>query len=60
MLPLATSVTVHVIAQKITYTMNVKAQRAKAFEVGRYTLKNKFNFVLLNINLMPKLQEAFV
>jgi len=36
-MPLATSVTVHVIAQKIADTTNVKPQWAKRFEVGRYT-----------------------
>jgi hypothetical protein len=35
--PLATSVTVNVIAQKITDTAQVKPQWAKIFEVGRYT-----------------------
>jgi hypothetical protein len=48
-MPLATSVTVHVIAQKITDTRHVKPQRAKRFEVGRCTFKNKFKFVLLKI-----------
>jgi len=33
----ATSVNVHVIAQKITDTTHVKPQRAKRFEIGRYT-----------------------
>jgi len=36
-MPLATSVTVHVIAQKITDTMQVKPEWAKRFGVGRYT-----------------------
>jgi len=35
-MPLATSVTVHVIAQKITDTTHVKPQWAERFEVGRY------------------------
>ena len=35
-MPLAISVTVHVIAQKITDTTYVKPQWAKRFEVGRY------------------------
>jgi len=37
-MPLATSVTVHVIAQKITDTTRVTPQWAKRFEVGRHTL----------------------
>ena len=36
-MPLATSVTVQVIAQKITDTTHVKPQWAKRFEVGSYT-----------------------
>ena len=60
MIPLATSVTVHVSAQKITDTTHVKPQRAKRFEVGRYTFKNKFKLVLLKITLMPQTNEAFV
>jgi len=36
-MPLATSVTVHVIAQKMTDTTHVKTQWAKRSEVGRYT-----------------------
>jgi len=35
-MPLATSVTVHVIAQKITDTTHVKPQSAKRFQVGGY------------------------
>jgi len=35
-LPLATYVTVHIIAQKITDITRAKRQRAKRFEVGRY------------------------
>ena len=38
-MPLATSVTVHVTAQKITDTTYVKTQWAKRFEVGRYTFQ---------------------
>jgi len=34
---LATSVTVHVIAQKITDTTRVKPRWAKSFEIRRYT-----------------------
>ena len=36
-MPLATSVTVRVIAQKITDTAHIKPQWAKRFEVGMYT-----------------------
>jgi Cu/Ag efflux pump CusA len=43
-MPLATSVTVHVIAQKITDTPHVKPQSTKRFEVGRlYILKINVN-----------------
>jgi hypothetical protein len=43
-MPFATSVTVHVIAQKIRDTTHVKPQRVKRIEVGRYTFKNKYKF----------------
>ena len=36
-MPLVTSVTVHIIAQKITDATHVKQQGAKRLEVGRYT-----------------------
>jgi len=36
-MPLTTSVTVHVIAQKITDIMHVKPHWAERFEVGSYT-----------------------
>ena len=39
-LPFGTSVTVHVIAQKITDTTHVKQQWAKRFEVGRLGMSN--------------------
>jgi len=36
-MPITTSVTVHVIVQKITDATHVKPQWAKRFGVGRYT-----------------------
>jgi len=58
-MPLATSVTVHVVAQNITDTTHVKPQRAKRFEIGRY-FNNKHKFIILKITLMPQIKEAFV
>jgi len=53
-MPLATFVTVHVIAEKISDTTHVKPQSTKRFEVGRlYILKIKCKFMILKITMMP-------
>jgi hypothetical protein len=57
---LATSVTVHVIAQTITDTAHVKPQCAKRIEVGSYTFLNKYKFMIQKIIFMPQLKETFV
>jgi len=59
-MPLATSVSVHVIAQKITDTTHVKPQRAKRFVVGSYTFKNKYKLMILKITLMAQIKKLFV
>jgi hypothetical protein len=59
-MPLATSATVHVIAQNVTENTHVKQQWAKRSEVGKYTFKNKYKLMILKSIMMPQVKEAFV
>jgi hypothetical protein len=59
-IPLATSVTVHVIAQNVTDTAHFKPQWAKRFEVGMYTFKNKYKLMIIKSTIMPQIKEEFV
>ena len=59
-MPLATSVTVHVIAQTITDITHVKPQWAERVRSEGIHFKNKYKLLILKITLMPQIKEAFV
>ena len=56
-MPLATSVTVHVIAQ--TRRMSNRAE-LRDLRSESIHFKNKYKYVILNLTLMPQIKEAFV
>jgi hypothetical protein len=58
--PLATSVTVDVIAQNITDSTHVKPQSAKRLRSEGTYFKNKYKFLILKSTMMPQIKEAFV
>ena len=59
-MPLATSVTVHAIAQKITDSTHVKPQWAKRLRSEGTHFKNKYKFLILKSTMMPQIKEVFV
>jgi hypothetical protein len=54
---LATSVNVHVIAQKITDTTHVKLRDLRSEGIH---FKNKYKFMILKSTTMPQIKEAIV
>jgi hypothetical protein len=60
-MPLATSVTVHVIAQKMTDTAHVTDHsELRDLRSEGIHIKNKYKFMVLKITLMPQIKEASV
>jgi len=58
-MPVATSVTVHVIAQKITDTTMPNCSELRDLRSESIHFKNKYKFMVL-ITLMPQIKETFV
>jgi hypothetical protein len=57
---LATSVTVDVIAQKITDTTHITNSELIYLRSGGIHFKNKYKFIILKIILMLQIKRAFV
>ena len=60
MMPLATSITVHVTAQKQQILLMSNHSELRDLRSEAIYLKNKYKFMILKIILMPQIKEAFV